>query len=113
MVEVGAEEGGDLTNLQGVPGARPRHAIRRGPVEAGGRAVAPEAVRPGGLRDRVTLSGTTHGPWSAYAALIGMVVPLAAGVLGSVTVSTPSLKLAITLLPSTALGRRIARTKLP
>ena len=40
-----------------------------------------------------------------YSALIGIVVPLAAGVLGSVIVSSPFLKDAVTLLPSTATGR--------
>jgi hypothetical protein len=54
-------------------------------------------------------------PWPGHdqSALIGMVVPLAAGVLGSVTVSSPFLKAAVTLLPSTPTGSRTLRAKLP
>jgi len=50
---------------------------------------------------------------SRYSALMGMVVPLAATVLGSITVSSPLLKLAVTRLPSTPTGSRTLRAKLP
>lgn len=54
-------------------------------------------------------------PWPDHgqSALIGMMAPLAAGVLGSVIVSSPFLNDAVTLLPSTATGRRTLRAKLP
>src|SRR5262245_45661361 len=41
-----------------------------------------------------------------YSAFTGIVVPFAAGVFGSVTMSTPFLNVAVTLLPSTAIGSR-------
>jgi len=50
---------------------------------------------------------------SRQSALMGMVVPLDAVVLGSVTVSSPFLKLAVTRLPSTPTGSRTLRAKLP
>jgi len=51
---------------------------------------------------------------SAYcSALTGIVVPLADGVFGRVTVRSPFLKLAVTLLASTATGSRTLRVKTP
>ena len=48
-----------------------------------------------------------------YSLLIGIVVPFAAGVLGSVTISSPFLNVAVTLLPSTATGSRTPRVNAP
>ena len=48
-----------------------------------------------------------------FSSLTGMNVPLAAGVFGSVTTSTPFLKVAVTLLPSTAIGSRTLRRNAP
>ena len=48
-----------------------------------------------------------------YSALIGIVAPLAAGALGNVTVSSPCLKVAVTLEASTGAGNRMARAKAP
>jgi hypothetical protein len=48
-----------------------------------------------------------------HMALMGIVVPLAAGVLGSVTVRSPFLNAAVTLLPSTPTGSRTLRVKAP
>ncbi len=45
--------------------------------------------------------------------LIGIVVPFAAGVFGSVTVSSPFLKVAFTFSPSTGTGRRMLRANEP
>src|SRR5678816_3761978 len=48
-----------------------------------------------------------------YSALTGICVPLAPGAFGRVTVSTPFLKPAVTLVPSTADGTRTVRAKAP
>lgn len=48
-----------------------------------------------------------------FSSLTGMNVPLAAGVFGSVTTSTPFLNVAVTLLPSTAIGSRTLRRNAP
>ena len=52
-------------------------------------------------------------PDARYSLLIGIVAPFAAGVLGSVTVSSPFLNVAETLLPSTATGSRTPRVNAP
>lgn len=48
-----------------------------------------------------------------YSAFTGIIVPFAAGVFGSVTTSTPFLNVAVTLLPSTAMGSRTLRRNAP
>ena len=48
-----------------------------------------------------------------YSAFTGIIVPFAAGVFGSVTTSTPFLNVAVTLLPSTAIGSRTLRRNAP
>ena len=48
-----------------------------------------------------------------YSAFTGIVVPFEAGVFGSVTTSTPFLNVAVTLLPSTAIGSRTLRRNAP
>src|SRR5262252_1151561 len=79
------------------------------------------------FRDVRGRHGAGHpGPWDgpvhtvprpfagrAHAALIGIIVPLASSVLGIVTVSTPSLKVAVTLPGSTVAGSRRARANAP
>ena len=62
---------------------------------------------------------STHFPLSlrrsepAYSPLIGIVVPFAAGVLGSVTVSSPFLNVAMTFPASTPTGSRTPRVNAP
>jgi hypothetical protein len=48
-----------------------------------------------------------------YSAFTGIIVPFAAGAFGSVTTSTPFLNVAVTLLPSTAIGSRTLRRNAP
>ena len=57
-------------------------------------------------------SGRRQLPRS-YSVLIGIIVPLAAEVFGKVTVSSPFLNAAVTLLGSTATGSRILRRNSP
>ena len=63
-------------------------------------------VRRGGDTALPGVAGT-------YSSLTGMMVPLAAGVFGSVTTSNPFLNVAVTLLPSTAIGSRTPRRNAP
>src|SRR5574342_292078 len=92
---------------------------------AGARCVSLRAAREAGRNERRRrLTENLHvgppqtvplgeGAHRRYSALIWIVVPLAAGVLGRVTVSSPFLNVALTLVPSTATGRRTLRVKAP
>ena len=69
------------------------------------------------LSDRTEAAGEASLPprrdVGLYSAFTGIVVPFEAGVFGSVTTSTPFLNVAVTLLPSTAIGSRTLRRKAP
>jgi hypothetical protein len=91
----------DLENAMGSCEGRRLEEVRR--------VSALDLDRAVGVRDLFETAATA----GRYSALIGIVVPLAAGVLGRVTVSSPFLKAALTLLPSTATGRRTLRVKAP
>src|SRR5262247_39514 len=88
-----------LPNLQNLVRLIPRRAGSTNDVRQG-TAISRPGRRPIAIPSR-------------QSALTGMVVPLAAVVLGSVTVSSPFLKLAVTRLPSTPTGSRTLRAKLP
>src|SRR5574341_478269 len=67
-----------------------------------------------GDRDRLEDLVPAHDPLPGlYSAFTGIGVPFAAGVLGSLTVSTPSLNVAFTFSVSTPTGRAIVRANAP
>jgi hypothetical protein len=58
-------------------------------------------------------SSLPGGTSASYSAFTGIIVPFEAGVFGSVTTSSPFLNVAVTLLPSTAIGSRTLRRNAP
>lgn len=80
------------------------------PIESERIATAATAAITTPIIFRPSLLGTRPPD---HTALMGIVVPLAAGVLGSVTVRSPFLNAAVTLLPSTPTGSRTLRVKAP
>lgn len=102
-------------------------ATRAEQAEAAGTRVSPTSrvsVRARDVPARRTARGRRGGApaclravgiavVAGYSALMGIVVPFAAGALGSVTVSSPFLKAAVTLDPSTVAGRRTVRANAP
>ena len=85
--------------------AGPRLAIPDAGIEIWDRKCEPRTPTPD--------SGDRHWEKGNYSSLIGMVVPFAEGVLGSLTVSRPFLKVAFTFSASTDTGSLMLRAKAP
>ena len=88
------------------------------PVPAGStisarRAVIPPPRATGPARAAPARGPLPRGRERVYSALTGMVVPLTAMVLGKVTVSSPFLKVAVTLPPSMPTGSQTVRANRP